>query len=52
MTDPITIQQAHDAGQMLGILVTVLLVGGAFLVAKNVIKSILAPVFWLFRSRK
>jgi len=49
MTDPITIQQAHDAGQMLGILVTILLVGGAFLVAKNVIKTLLAPVFAVFR---
>jgi len=52
MTDPITIQQAHDAGQMLGIIITILLIGGAFLVAKNVIKTLLAPLFWLFRSRK
>jgi len=50
MTDPIAIQQAQDAGQMLGILISILLIGGAFLVAKNVIKTLLAPVFWVFRA--
>jgi len=50
MTDPITVQQAQDAGQMLGILISILLIGGAFLVAKNVIKTLLSPVFWLFRA--
>jgi len=50
MTDPMTVQQAHEVGQMLGIIISILLIGGAFLVAKNVIKTLLAPVFWLFRS--
>ena len=50
MTDPITIQQAQEAGQMAGILFSILFIGGAFLVAKNVIKTLLSPVFWLFRA--
>jgi len=50
MTDTITIQQAQDAGHMIGILISILLIGGAFLVAKNVIKTLLSPVFWLFRA--
>ena len=49
MTDAVTVQQAHEAGQMIGILITILLIGGAFLVAKNVIKTLLFPVFAVFR---
>jgi len=50
MTDPMTVQQAHEVGQAFGVILSILLIGGAFLVAKNVIKTLLAPVFWLFRA--
>jgi len=49
MTAPLSPQEAHEVGQALGLIVTILLIGGAFLVAKNVIKTLLAPVFALFR---
>jgi len=44
-----TPEQFEAAGQAFGIAITILLLGGAFLVAKNVIKALLAPVFALFR---
>jgi len=47
-----TPEQFEAAGQAFGIAITILLLGGAFLVFKNVLKTLLAPIFWLFRSRK
>ena len=44
-----TPEQFEAAGNAFGIAITILLLGGAFLVAKNVIKALLTPVFAFFR---
>jgi len=49
-------QEANEVGQMLGLIISILLIGGAFLVAKNVIKTLLFPFYaalrFLFTRRR